>query len=137
MQETAKDNPGSCIAIHANAGEVVIVPPGWAHYTVNADPERNMSFGAWCIRDYGFDYEDVRAHGGLAYFPVIKEKGIEWEPNTTYRAGTIIEKNAREYSEFGLKKGIPIYRQYEDDHNLFNFVTNPVTLKEIWNNYQP
>ena len=42
MQETAKDNPGRCFAVIAEAGDVVIVPPYWAHYTVNADPKENM-----------------------------------------------------------------------------------------------
>ena len=97
MQERAKDNPGKCFAVRAEAGEVVIVPPKWAHYTVNADPERIMVFGAWCIRDFGFDYEDVRTHGGLAYFPILQEGNhITWLKNETYHAPAIIEKNARE-----------------------------------------
>lgn len=137
MQETALDDPGRCIAVYANAGEVVIVPPGWAHYTVNADPDRNMSFGAWCVRDYGFDYDDVRAHGGLAYFPILKEKGIIWEANERYQAGNIIKKNAREYPEFGLKKGVPIYQQYEEKPDCFTFVTRPETAAAIWECYQP
>lgn len=102
MQETAKDNPGKCYAIFAEAGEVVIVPPGWAHYTVNANPEKNMVFGAWCVRDFGFDYEDVRAHGGLAYFPILKDE-ISWVSNSNYQADEIICRKARSYSEFGLK----------------------------------
>lgn len=76
MQETAHDNPGNCYAVKAKAGEVIIVPPGWAHYTVNANPDRLMAFGAWCIRDYAFDYEEVRAHGGWLIFLSWTEKTI-------------------------------------------------------------
>ena len=32
-----------------------------------------MSFGAWCDRQYGFDYRGVRAHRGLAWFPTFNE----------------------------------------------------------------
>lgn len=138
MQETAKDNPGKCYAVFAKAGEVVIVPPGWAHYTVNANPDTNMVFGAWCVRDFGFDYEDVRAHKGLAYFPILKQNNaITWEANKRYQREPIIVKNAREYTEFGLKKGVPIYQQYEDNHELFTFVTKPGTAKEIWQHFEP
>ena len=39
----------------AKKGEVVIVPPGWGHQTVNANIHAPMVFGAWCVKDYGFD----------------------------------------------------------------------------------
>ena len=71
-QETADDNPGRCFAISAEVGDQVVVPPGWAHCVINADRTRRMAFGAWCDREYGFDYRGVRAHGGLAWFPIIR-----------------------------------------------------------------
>ena len=33
----------------------VIVPPGWVHATISADPKQPLTFGAWCDRDYGFE----------------------------------------------------------------------------------
>ncbi|MEG0274980.1 MAG: glucose-6-phosphate isomerase family protein, partial [Longicatena sp.] len=51
MQESASDDAGKCYAVHAKRGEVVIVPPGWVHCTINANPEEVMLFGAWCVRD--------------------------------------------------------------------------------------
>ena len=75
MQEHDGDDPGRCFAVEALPGQVVIVPPGWAHATISADPEQPLTFGAWCVRDFGFDYRGVRAHGGLAFFPLLKEDG--------------------------------------------------------------
>ena len=69
MQETAGDDPGRCYAVMAGPGDVVLVPPGWAHCTISADEHRYMTFGAWCVRDFGFDYTGVRAHQGVAWFP--------------------------------------------------------------------
>lgn len=138
MQETAKDNPGRCFAVHAKAGDVVVVPPNWAHYTVNANPSKNMIFGAWCIRDFSFEYDDVRAHGGLAFYPILGDNNdISWLKNDSYEASSIIVKAAREYPEFGIKKGIPIYTQYERNNELFNFVTQPHTAGKIWMNFEP
>ena len=54
-QESGSDNPGKCYAIYAHPGDVVIVPPGWVHATINADVSKNLTFGAWCVRDYGFN----------------------------------------------------------------------------------
>lgn len=55
MQESASDNPGKCYAVYAHPGDVVIVPPGCVHAAINAGVSQNMSFGAWCVRDYGFE----------------------------------------------------------------------------------
>jgi len=86
-QRFTADDPGRCIAVTAGPGEKVVTPPGWAHAVINADTEQQMVFGAWCDRQYGFDYTGVRAHGGLAYFPIISAEGaIEWAANHRYHA---------------------------------------------------
>jgi len=51
MQETAEDQSGRCFAVIAQTGDVVIVPPYWAHATISADPEQPLTFGAWCDRE--------------------------------------------------------------------------------------
>ena len=43
MQESGSDNPEKCYAIYARPGDVVIVPPGYVHATVNADVNRNLT----------------------------------------------------------------------------------------------
>lgn len=137
MQESAKDNPGRCFAVHAKEGDVVIVPPSWAHATINADPTREMLFGTWCVRDYGFDYVDVRKHGGVAYFPIVENNRVTFLPNKNYQRTDLIIKEAREYPEFGIRKGIPIYTQYEEKPDMFTFVTRPETAKHLWENFEP
>lgn len=66
MQETANDQPGRCFAVTAQPGEIVIVPPSWAHAAISADPDQPLTFGAWCVRDYSFVYTGIRRHKGLA-----------------------------------------------------------------------
>ena len=137
MQESGEDDPGRCYAVHASVGDVVIVPPGWVHATVNADPLNPMTFGAWCVRDYGFDYRDVRRHGGIAFFPKIGGEGLTWEKNPEYSGGCLFEKHARTYGDFGLTPGIGIYPQYEADHSLFDFVKDPAPYAALWEKYIP
>lgn len=138
MQETTDDMPGRCYAVHAKAGDVVIVPPYWAHMTVNADPSTPMTFGAWCVRDFGFVYDGVRKHHGLAWFPLINEKDeIVWEKNNNYMTDGLEMNGAREYKEFSIDSGIPIYTQFEKDPDKFMFVSNPSMARDLWEKFEP
>lgn len=138
MQECAKDNPGRCFAVLAKTGDVVIVPPNWAHATIVADINERLTFGAWCVRDYGFDYTDVRAHKGLAYFPIIKEdNSIEFVKNENYGPTELIIKTPRQYTEFNIEKDKPIYTQFKEDPDRFLFVSKPATAKDKWINFLP
>lgn len=138
MQETAKDNPKRCYAVYAEAGEVVLVPPNWAHCTINANPLKNMTFGAWCVRDYGFDYEDVRKHKGVAWFPILEEDNkINWVHNSKYVSGKLIEKSPRSYNEFNLQKDVPIYTQFEKNPKKFLFISKPYEFGVSWDNFTP
>ncbi len=138
MQESGGDDAGNCYAVTGRPGDVIIVPPDWVHATVNLDPKRSMTFGAWCVRDYGFVYDEVRRHGGIAYFPLLSERdGIVWEPNQSYSSARLTVKPARAYEDFGLRPGVPIYQQYRDDPALFEFVTQPRKFSQLWENYRP
>jgi glucose-6-phosphate isomerase len=138
MQQRATDDPGRCFAVEAGPGEVVVVPPGWAHATVSADPDEAMTFGAWCDRDYGFEYDEVRARGGLAYFPRLLADGrIEWQPNPRYALRPLEARPARPYPELGLRAGEPIYRTFERDSQAVQWVSDPGRLARLWPGFEP
>ncbi|MGL5174260.1 MAG: glucose-6-phosphate isomerase family protein [Olsenella sp.] len=133
LQERVETDPGVCVAVHAAPGDVVIVPPGWAHSTVVADVGQNLTFGAWCVRDYGFDYEGVRAHHGMAWTPVVDHEGeVRFEANPSYEADGIAVVEARAYPEFGIEAEVPVYRQFEGDPGRFDFVADPRVAAELW-----
>lgn len=138
MQETTDDTPGRCYALHAKAGDVVIVPPNWAHMAVNANSNRPMTFGAWCVRDYGHIYDGVRKHNGLAWFPLINEKNeIIWIKNDNYITDSLKVINAREYKDFSIDPNVPIYTQFEKDPDKFLFVADPSLADNLWNDFKP
>jgi len=136
-QESTEDDPGRCIAVKAGAGEHVVVPPGWAHAVINADPGRRMIFGAWCDREYGFDYAGVRAHGGLAHFPVAgADRSIEWKANPRYRFRPLQERASRSYPELGLGDE-PIYRQFKQRPESVDWVASPARFTDVWKGFLP
>lgn len=136
-QEFAEDAPGRCIAVEAGPGDQVVAPPGWAHCVINADENARMVFGAWCERQYGFLYEGVRAHGGLAWFPLLRKGGIEWQANPRYRKSTLQVRGSRSYPELGLDAKIPIYRQYQQNPEAVQWVSEPARAATLWKTLEP
>jgi glucose-6-phosphate isomerase len=138
MQEYAEDNPGRCFAINAMPGEIVIVPPNWAHATISANPTEPLTFGAWCDRDYGFEYSGIRAHDGIAWFPLFNDNNqIVWEANPAYKPSKLIIKSPNDYPEFGIEKGKSIYEVFEENPDTFLYVPSPQLKKENWSNFEP
>jgi glucose-6-phosphate isomerase, archaeal len=138
MQEFAEDNPGRCFAVEAHPGEVVIVPPDWAHATISADPLEPLTFGAWCDRNYGFEYEGVRAHKGLAWFPVYNENNmLTWRRNPNYAMSELIQKGPGNYQDLGIVPNEAIYTTFEKNPDAFLYVSKPMLKKNIWEGFVP
>ena len=89
------------------------------------------------MRDYGFDYDEERAHNGLAFFPILDYNDeINWIKNELYKNQELIVKKARKYKEFNLNEE-PIYTQYEKEREKFLFVANPMLKLKNWGNFIP
>lgn len=137
-QEKSGDDPGRCIAIEAGPGERVVMPPGWAHFVANADPTSLLIFGAWCDRQYGFDYTQMRAHHGLAWFPLLVRNGeITWEANPHYSSSQLRRKKPRSYPELGLSAGLPIYRYLQHNPDAIQWISDPQRLSHLWDGFEP
>jgi glucose-6-phosphate isomerase, archaeal len=138
MQESDASDPGRCFAVHASPGQVVVVPPGWAHATLSTDPQTPLSFGAWCDRAYGFDYAGVREHGGLAWFPHLSaEHRLSFNRNPRYDRRPLVEKSPGSYADLGITPGVPIYTQYEQSPGRFDFVPDPARAADLWRQFIP
>ncbi len=138
MQEFAGDDPGRCFAIRANQGDRVIVPPGWAHAAISANTRQQVTFGAVCDREYAFLYDLVRRRRGLAWYAVIGTDGqLGWQPNPNYLYRPLEIRGPRDYSEFGLAPGAPIYSQMEKDFDRFQWVSKPGLVRDLWKTFAP
>lgn len=138
MQEYAENNPGRCFAVYAGPGDVVVVPPCWVHATINANPEKTLTFGAWCDRDYGFCYDKVREHNGIAWFPMLNEENkIEWLPNPRYEKSELVTKRPDEYTQLGIRKDRTIYELFEEDPATFLYVPRPQLKEKLWIDFIP
>lgn len=136
-QESVGDDPGRCIAVEAGPGDQVVVPPNWAHFVVNASAIERMVFGALCVRQYSFVYEGVRAHGGLAWFPMLRDSRIEWNANPRYLSSDLQMRRPRSYPELGLDPTVPIYRQFENNPEKVQWVSEPDRAAAVWPTFEP
>jgi glucose-6-phosphate isomerase len=137
-QQRAEDDPGRCIAVLAKPGDQVVMPPGWAHCVINADPGSRMAFGACCDRQYAFDYCGVRAHHGLAWFPILTTSGaIDWEPNPNYLESKLEHRTPRAYPELGLDASHNLYRQFRNHPDSVMFVSDPQRVADCWPEFIP
>jgi glucose-6-phosphate isomerase, archaeal len=137
-QQKSGDDPVLCVAIAAGPGDIVVMPPEWAHYVVNADLNSKLIFGAWCDRQYGFDYTQMRAHHGLAWFPLISTDGeIRWERNSNYLPSQLQQKKARTYPELGLAYTTPIYEYLHRDPEAIQWVSDPARFEQLWPKFEP
>lgn len=136
-QEFVGDDPGRCIAVEAAPGDQVVVPPNWAHCVANASSTERMVFGALCDRQYGFLYDGVRAHRGLAWFPLLRGQRIEWAANPHYAASSLQLRKPRAYPELGLDRTVPVYRQFEADAERLQWVSEPARAAAVWPTFEP
>src|SRR5215831_10730755 len=138
MQEYAADDPGRCYAILAKPGDVVVVPPRWAHAAMNANPSEVMALGALCDREYRFDYDAVRKRQGLAWYPIVTANGeSEWIPNPRYRKTSLEVRRPRDYAELGFIPGKSLYEQAARDLDRFAWVSKPALCAEVWKHFEP
>jgi glucose-6-phosphate isomerase, archaeal len=138
MQEYAADDPGRCYALLAKPGDIVVVPPAWAHAAMSADPSDFMALGALCDREYSFDYEAIRKRKGLAWYPMVNASGeIEWAPNPRYKKSSLDVRRPRDYAELGLVRGSSLYEQAVRDLDRFTWVSRPALRAEIWKRFEP
>ena len=136
-QESADDDPGHCFAVSGGPGDKIVVPPGWAHAVINADAKTAMTFGAWCDRQYGFVYDAIRAHRGLAWFPVLdNQQKICWEPNPSYRKSDLSIRGPRPYPELGLDPSTPIYEQFANNPDSVQWVSEPARVASVWAKFE-
>jgi glucose-6-phosphate isomerase len=138
MQEYAEEQAGRCFAVTAGPGDVVIVPPGWVHATISARPDEPLTFGAWCDREYGFVYDGVRRHKGIAWFPVYNDRNeLVWQANPRYLPSELVCKAPADYAALGIRKDKSIYRTFEASPETFCYVPCPQLKQEVWQDFEP
>ena len=84
------------------------------------------------------NYTEIRAHHGLAWFPLIDSSGkIRWEANPNYLSSTLRSGRAREYTELGLVSETPIYSHLCSNPRAIQWVSDPASMGSLWQHFEP
>ncbi len=134
MQSIIKDDSvNDTYFVHAIAGDKVIIPPNYGHFTINAS-NKNLVMANWVCLDCISDYDKVKEKRGACYYAVLKNKIDEknWIPNKNYFNIPELRKlNPTDFHELGLEKDKEMYKLVDDLEKL-NFLVQPEKYEKLW-----
>ncbi len=116
-------------------GDILLIPPHYAHVTVNPGSEP-LVIANWIARDCSSVYEPIRARKGMAYYDVEYKGQSIFMPNDTYseHPKPRLEK-PRDFPEVGLYRGKSIYGSWQDGADL-GFLVKPHLYESLWDGVQ-
>jgi glucose-6-phosphate isomerase, archaeal len=117
------------LLVPVGPGDKLVVPPGWVHLTV-ASLDEPLAFGAWCARDSHLEYDELRALGGPAHFVYADGRVVA---NPRYASVADVEVvGPSELPLLGIPTGLPIYRAWQEDPGVFDFLPQPELVARTW-----
>ena len=126
MQDAATPDVTDVIVVEAGPGDKVVIPPGWAHATVNVG-DGPMAFGAVYALDAQLLYEPLRELQGTAHY-VLADGSLERNPR--YRSVPQARRCApHEIPEHGVRSGQPALA---GDVARLDFVSRPQLYPQLW-----
>ncbi len=54
-----------------------------------------------------------------------------------YDSSHLICKSPSDYISLDIRKGVSIYRQFEENPEIFLYVPNPALKAEVWRDFEP
>ena len=96
MQRSIENNSiRDAYFVHAVAGDKVIIPPNYGHFTINAS-DKNLVMANWVCLDCVSDYSEVKEKGGACYYAVKPTPNPSQEGNNKDNSKIVIPTGARE-----------------------------------------
>jgi glucose-6-phosphate isomerase len=118
------------IAIHASAGDKVVVPPGYGHVTINRS-NKTLKMANFVERNFASLYEPYRQRSGGAYF--FTRDG--WMKNERCPEAAQLRRieapDSSSLAHLGLKKSCEMYPLMRDTGAL-KYLTNPEEHIELF-----
>jgi len=86
LQDSHRDEIKDILAIKAEKGEKVIIPPNYEHLIINLS-KKELKTCNWLCRYFGSNiYKPFRVRHGFSYYGTKKNSGIGWVKNKNYES---------------------------------------------------
>lgn len=79
----------------------------------------------------------VNTGESLGFLYLIGSDELEWIANPMYDSSHLICKSPSDYISLDIRKGVSIYRQFEENPEIFLYVPNPALKAEVWRDFEP
>jgi glucose-6-phosphate isomerase len=120
VEHGEEDNVLDAVIVTAVKGDIVIVPPGYGHVTINASGE-NLEMANWVCRDFTSIYEPIKRLSGASYF-LLKDGFVK---NPLYKnVSSIRHLKPLNHEELGLSPEEDMYELVNEIEKL-RFLTSP------------
>jgi glucose-6-phosphate isomerase len=127
MLQTEPDEDGvDVLLIEANAGDKVLIPPGYGHITINPGSSI-LVVSNWVAAGFDSVYGPIKGLGGAAYFELVSDgEDEQFIVNPRYKPTPRLSlRKVEDRPEFGLIRNQPMYQQFLKSPEKFNFLTHP------------
>lgn len=119
------------VLVEAEAGDKLLIPPGYGHITINSGPGP-LIMANLVASDFSPDYGPIRRLGGGCYLPQRPSDGAANASLPTYRANArygevppLRRGRAAELPRSGLERGVPLYTAFAREPSRFQYVARP------------
>ncbi len=134
------------IAVAAEPGDKVLIPPGFGHVTINPGPEF-LIMSNLVAAAFQSVYAPLREMGGAGYYGLVSPGKHEdgrgaasgkpfFRANPRYPfLPPLVQARPLDLPQFSLLKKIPQYRAFVANPTHFSFLTHPENFAEDFNKY--
>jgi len=114
------------LVIEAAAGDKVLIPPDYAHFSVNANNETAV-IANLVGTNFVSLYENIEKLQGAAYYLIKDNKKNSFVRNRRYRKVPDIHYlKLEDYPDFGILKDAPAYSMMVKEPETFKYLTQPI-----------
>jgi glucose-6-phosphate isomerase len=127
LQNSIEGEVRDVILIEAIKGDVVLIPPGYGHITINPSKSEELKMANLVCREFSSLYEPIKERGGGAYFEL--EQG--WMKNENYSNLPEMRflKTTPKLKEIFSKN---IYELFIEEPEKFEFLTKPQEHEKLF-----
>ncbi|MEA4882610.1 MAG: glucose-6-phosphate isomerase family protein [Clostridia bacterium] len=114
------------VLIEAEAGQHVVMPPGYGHITINPG-DGPLVMTNWVASDFSSEYGLIKRFHGGAYFEIAETAGASrFVPNKRHEGLSPLRSlEPRDLPTLALSHGQPMYQSFLESPDRFRWLTDP------------
>ncbi|MFZ5945202.1 MAG: glucose-6-phosphate isomerase family protein [Bacillota bacterium] len=128
-KKPSSDEVERVVVVKAKEGDIVYIPPGYGHITINPYQE-TLVMANWVASEFKSDYGPIMRKRGGAFYEVEENHKPKWLPNIAYQHNLVLEEiDYQESPQFKFNFDKPLYKAIYEEEELLAVLVNPQITK--------